>query len=283
MPAFSVGGVTFHYIDVGHGTPFVFQHGIGGDVRQPRGAFTPPPGVRLISFDARAHGQTIPLGDPAALTFDTFGDDLVALLDWLGIPDAIVGGISMGAAIALNVAVRYPRRVAALVMSRPAWVDGPMSDAALTIFDRVVQILRELGASDRDAALRRLELDDTYAGLARDFPDPAQSVRGQIVEPRAVEALARLERLPRDRPIEHLRDAAAIRVPTLVLAHDRDPIHPLQFGLDLARTIDGARLVRLTPKSVDRRVHAVEVQRALTAVLHAVRRSDGAASLGRAA
>src|SRR5437879_2117383 len=105
MPAFRVGGVTFRYVDVGAGVPFVFQHGIGGDTRQPIGLFSPPDGVRLLSLDARAHGATLPLGDPDYLTFDTFGDDVVALLDHLGLPSAIVGGISMGAGVALNVAV----------------------------------------------------------------------------------------------------------------------------------------------------------------------------------
>lgn len=273
MSAFRVGGVTFHYTDVGAGVPFLFQHGIGGDVRQPAGLFSPRPGVRLLSFDARAHGQTVPLGDAAALSFDTFGDDLVALLDHLGLSAAIVGGISMGAGIALNVAVRYPQRVAGLVLSRPAWLAGPMPGESVALFDRIARLLREVGAGDRSGALRRLELDATFSALAKRFPDTAASLRGQITEPRAVDAVARLERLPRDRPVAALRDAAAIRVPALVLAHDQDPIHPLAFGVALARTVPGARLVRLTPKAVDRSRHAAEVQHALAGFLEPYRRA----------
>ena len=78
----------------------------GGDVRQPTGLFNPPEGVRLLSLDARAHGRTRPMCDPSTLRFDTLGDDFVAFLDYLEITRAVVGGISMGAAIALNVAVR---------------------------------------------------------------------------------------------------------------------------------------------------------------------------------
>jgi pimeloyl-ACP methyl ester carboxylesterase len=280
MPAFRVGAVTFHYIDVGSGMPFVFQHGIGGDVRQPVGLFTPPAGVRLLSFDARAHGQT-PVGDPAALSFDRFSDDLVALLDHLRLPRAIVGGISMGAAIALNVAVRYPERIAGLVLSRPAWLDSSMPDQVLALFERIVRLLRESDPGDRLAALNRLEVDVAYSELADRFPDTAQSLRGQITEPRAFDAVVRLQRLPRDRPIAHLRDAAAIRVPTLVLAHHQDPVHPFHFGVALARTIRGARLVRLTPKSVDRERHATEIQQALTEFLEPFRQS--AVPLGRVA
>jgi hypothetical protein len=55
----------------------------------------------------------------------------------------------------------------------------------------------------------------------------------------------------------------AIRVPTLVLAHRQDPIHRFAFGEVLAGAIPGARLVELTPKSIARERHAVEVQGSL--------------------
>ena len=74
-------------MDIGdpHGRPFVFQHGMGGDVTQPAGLFTPPPGVRLVALDCRGHGRTRPTGDPAKLCFDVMADDVVALLDHLRI------------------------------------------------------------------------------------------------------------------------------------------------------------------------------------------------------
>jgi hypothetical protein len=54
--------------------------------------------------------------------------------------------------------------------------------------------------------------------------------------------------------------AAAIWVPTLVLAHRQDPIHRFAFGARLAAAIPGAKLVVLTPKSLARERHAAEVQ-----------------------
>jgi hypothetical protein len=83
--------------------------------------------------------------------------------------------------------------------------------------------------------------------------------------------VARLERLPRDRPIADLRDAAAIDMPTLVLAHHRDPIHCFEFGAALAHTIPGARLEELTPKSINRERHAAEVQHVLAAFVEPFR------------
>jgi pimeloyl-ACP methyl ester carboxylesterase len=272
MANFERDGIVFHYLDLGQGTPFVFQHGIGGDVGQPAGVYRPPKGIRLLCFDARAHGQTQPLGDPSALTFDVFGDDVVALLDHLGVRQAVIGGISMGAGVALNVAVRYPELVVGLVLSRPAWLDGPMPLENVARYAAIARLLRTVGAAgDRDEALRRalakFEASDDYRNLLASSPDTAQSLRGQLTNERAVAAVARLERLPADRPLPDLRAAEAIRVPALVLAHRQDPIHRFAFGARLARVIPGARLVELTPKSIAREQHAAEVQRCLDAFL----------------
>jgi pimeloyl-ACP methyl ester carboxylesterase len=272
MASFQRDGINFRYLDVGQGTPFVFQHGIGGDVRQPAGLYRPPKGIRLLCLDARAHGQTQPLGDPSALTFDIFGDDLVALLDHLGVERAVIGGISMGAGVALNVAVRYPERVAGLVLSRPAWLDGPMPPENVARYAGIARLLRAVGAaSDRGLALllalAEFEASGDYRNLLASSPDTAQSLRGQLTNERAIAAVARLERLPADRPLADLRAAEAIRVPTLVLAHRQDPIHRFAFGQVLEGAIPGARLVELTPKSIARERHAAEVQGWLDAFL----------------
>jgi pimeloyl-ACP methyl ester carboxylesterase len=272
MACFEHDGIAFHYRDLGRGVPFVFQHGLGGDMRQPGGLYAPPPGVRLLCLDARGHGQTQPLGDPAALTFDIFGDDFVAWLDHLGVGRAVLGGISMGAGVALNVAVRYPGRVAGLVLSRPAWLDGPMPPGNVARYAAIARLLRAVAAAaDPDQALARavaeFETSDDYQDLLASSPDTAQSLRGQLTSERAVAAVARLERLPADRPLADWRAAAAIRVPTLVLAHRQDPIHRFAFGKSLAGAIPGARLVELTPKSIARERHAAEVQGCLDAFL----------------
>jgi pimeloyl-ACP methyl ester carboxylesterase len=278
MAGFQRDGIVFHYLDVGQGTPFVFQHGLGGDVRQLAGLFVPPQGVRLLSFDARAHGLTQPLGDPSRLTFDVFGDDLIALLDHLGLRRAIVGGISMGAGVALNVAVRYPERVAGLVLSRPAWLDGPMPPENVARYAAIARLLRAVSAAgNRDHALRcaltEFEAQGDYRDLLASSPDTAQSLRGQLTNERAVAALARLERLPADRPLADPRAAEAIRGPALVLAHRQDPVHRFGFGERLARAIPGAMLVKLTPKSISRERHAAEVQGCLEAFLSRVEAS----------
>src|SRR5687768_12609200 len=107
---FERDGIRFHFRSTGEGVPFVYQHGLGADVDQPFNLFTPPEGVRLLGFDCRMHGATAPPGDANDISLATFADDMLALLDFLEIEQAIVGGISMGAAVALNFALRFPAR-----------------------------------------------------------------------------------------------------------------------------------------------------------------------------
>jgi pimeloyl-ACP methyl ester carboxylesterase len=146
----------------------------------------------------------------------------------------------------------------------------------------IARLLRAVAAAgDRDQALRRalaeFEASDDYRSLLASSPDTAQSLRGQLTNERGVAAVARLERLPVDRPLADLGAAAAIRVPARVLAHRQDPIHRFAFGARLAAAIPGARLVVLTPKSIARGHHAAEVQRCLEGFL-GLFRSPGAAT-----
>src|SRR5580698_6561667 len=92
-------GIDFHYETEGFGVPFFFEHGLGADVTQPFALFRPPGGVRLVGFDCRAHGRTSPVGLPEKISLAAFADDLLALMDHLHIDKAVVGGISMGAAV----------------------------------------------------------------------------------------------------------------------------------------------------------------------------------------
>jgi pimeloyl-ACP methyl ester carboxylesterase len=61
----------------------------------------------VISLNARGHAPSSDI-DPAAATFDTFADDVIALADQLELARFVVGGISLGAGTALNLAIRYP-------------------------------------------------------------------------------------------------------------------------------------------------------------------------------
>ena len=106
MSFYQSNHIRLHYVvrNAERGSPnsMVFQHGIGGDLRQP-GRFLvsertgiPVGALDILHADFRGHGQS-EFGRAEDLSIATLGLDLAALLDHLELEDAIVGGISLGA------------------------------------------------------------------------------------------------------------------------------------------------------------------------------------------
>jgi pimeloyl-ACP methyl ester carboxylesterase len=149
MPSVDRDGVRFHYRTAGDedGFPVFLAHGLGGDVAQPFRLFAPPPGIHLLSFDCRGHGDTRPLGDPEKLRFTPFADNVVAVMDHLAIERAVIGGVSMGVGVALNATLRYPACVRALILVRPAWLDGPMPEPTRRIYATIAELIRRHGGT----------------------------------------------------------------------------------------------------------------------------------------
>jgi len=259
MPAFNHDGIDFHYEDAGAGLPIIFQHGLGGDVTQPFGLFKPPAGARLLAFDARAHGRTQPAGDVEKLHFATFAEDLRALMDHLQIARAVIGGVSMGAGIALNFTLRFPQRTLGLVLSRPAWLDAP-HPWNVQMFTLISGLIREHGAKKGHEMFKQT---GEYRDTLRQWPDAANALALQFDNPQAEAGAIRLERIIKDAPCRDRRAWASIRVPTLVLANRLDPVHPYEFGEEYARLIPGAEFREIISKSVSVEQHGTDVQREL--------------------
>ena len=259
MPFFDHDGIHFHYRESGSGMPFVFQHGLGADVNQTFELFTPPPAIRMITFDCRAHGETRPLGTEDGISIEQFTSDLVALLDHLQIRTAVVGGISMGAAIALRLALDHPHRVLGLVLSRPAWLDESRVDN-MKVFSTLAEYIRKYGAWQ---GAQRYQETEAFQHVKRVSPDNANSLLSQFTHPRAEETVAKLERIPHYVPKHRREDWRRIKVPTLVIVNRQDEIHPFEFGDSLGREIPNARVVEVAPKSVSKERHMLEVQQAL--------------------
>ena len=256
MPFFTHDGIIFHYLEKGNGTPFFFQHGLTGDAEGVCALIGTVQGCRLISFDCRAHGKTTPVGDTKKIGFNAFADDLVSLMDHLGIAKAIIGGTSMGAGVALNCALRHSGRVAALILLRPAWLDAPNAEN-VRVFSMIADLLKKHGTTSGLEVFRKTSI---YASIVEVSQDSANSLLSQFGNPRALEAIARLERIPSDAPNWDRREWLSIRVPTLVLANRQDPIHPFEFGETLAKQIRGAVFKEVTPKSINLQKYTLELR-----------------------
>ena len=261
MPFYQSGDLRLHYVARNHSPhprpTLVFQHGIGGDVWQP-GRFLAPErmgisadALRIVHADFRAHGES-DAGDVEQLSIESLARDLGALLDHLDVRRAIVGGISMGAAAFLRLAVDRPGSCDALILSRPAWADEAMSAVAR----HALALLADLLAADdwKSSALPALEASEVLEAVESICPDAAKSLRGHVQgvlarpDTRAA-AVARLRHLPESRGLNDLRDLATVRCPTLILAAQDDPIHPFECARRLALALPNSRLVEIAPKS----------------------------------
>jgi pimeloyl-ACP methyl ester carboxylesterase len=225
----------------------IFQHGLGGSESQVAEVFPEMPGVRRLTLECRGQGGSGP-GDSAQFSIANFADDVVAFAESRGVERFVIGGISMGAAIALRIAVRHPERVSALILGRPAWA----WDAAppnMRVYAEVADFLRCLDAA---RALAEFELSATALELARDAPDNLASLRNFFaVKDRAMLA-ALLDAIAVDGPGIGDAEVRAIAVPTLVIGHGIDAVHPLGLAQMLAARITDSRLVEIVPKATDK-------------------------------
>ena len=117
--------------------------------------FSRTEGIRLITLECRGHGQTVARRrSTGILSFSDFADDVAALMEQLEIRSFAAGGISMGAGIAMNLAIRYPGRISGLVLIRPAWLEKPNPDN-LKHFAVISRYLRDFGAEQGLKEFRR--------------------------------------------------------------------------------------------------------------------------------
>jgi pimeloyl-ACP methyl ester carboxylesterase len=258
MAYFHHDGIDFHFRDEGQGVPFVFMHGLGGNVEQPSTLYEPIPGVRFITLDFRGHGETRRFGRPENFRFSVFAQDLLALMNDLNIDQAVVGGISMGAGVALHFALHYPDKVNGLILSRVAWEDKPMPENNRRVYEEIARHIRQYGPRTGKTMFLNT---DVYKNMEGPFPDTAQSLLRQFEYEYAAETWPKYLYIPRDAPNFDRSEWEKITVPTLVLANRKDPIHPFEFGQFLAKRIPNALLKEVTSKSVDPIRHMQECKR----------------------
>ena len=210
-------------------------------------------GYRVITVDMLGHGASDMPHEMTAYSMPQFGRDVVALLDHLQLAQAVIGGTSLGANVALEVAVAAPERVRALVLEMPVLENAlPAAAAAfvplalaLRISQRTMRVV--------SALMRKIPRTHFLIDVMIDFVrrDPAAS-------------LAVLDGLIFGRVAPDIEARRALAHPTLVIGHPSDPIHPFSDADRIARELPQARLVtassiaewRLRPERLDRELCA---------------------------
>ena len=227
------------YDDDGTGTPVVLLHGLTATRRYVvmGSKALERSGHRVVAYDARGHGASPPADD--GYGYDRLADDLVALLDTLGIERAVLAGASMGGHTALRVALQAPERVAALVLITPAY-DPDAFPSGLERWDALSAGLRSGGVDGFLEAYGEPPVPESFRATVKTV------LRQRLERHEHPEAVAdALREVPRSRPFEGWADLRGLAVPTTVVADrdEPDPEHPLAVGERYAAEIPGAGLV----------------------------------------
>lgn len=237
MSSVSVNATDLYFEESGHGTVILWLQGLGAD----HTAWTPQvarfaAGYRCLVPDNRGVGRTPP-GLPAFDVRQMAEDAATLLAARAGAEPAHVIGLSMGASIAQELALRAPERVRSLVL-----VAGVA---------RVEPRLRELLLAWREIYPR------VPAGTFQRLANTSLFSWRFFERPRAAEraiAFAKRASPPPEWFVAQIdaalgHDAAdrlgALRLPTLVIAGSEDSIAPVRLGRDLAERIPDARFIEI--------------------------------------
>jgi 3-oxoadipate enol-lactonase len=232
MPTLDVNGIGLYYEVSGQGEPLVFLHGLGScsqDWEFQVAEFSKE--YRVITMDLRGHGQSARPRGPYSI--EMLASDAAGLLGALGVGAAHVVGLSLGGAVAFQLAVSFPSLVKSLIIVN----SGP--DA------RIRTVRQRLMVATRLAMVRLLGLRRVGAALSKKLlpgPDLAgvrATFRERFVRNDRDSYLAALRALLGWSVISHIGD---ITCPTLVIAADND-YTPVAIKEAYVAKIPGAKLV----------------------------------------
>lgn len=257
MGYFEHQGIRFYYRTTGKGIPFILLHGMGGDSKQSARLFRPPEGIQMVYMDQRGNGYT-EAGPTKELRFDVMAEDVDALADYLKLGRFILGGVSMGAAVAVRYAVERKDRVIGLVLIRPAWTHFPMDVEVRELYHRIAELVET--ADSPEAAAGIYMKWEKYRLLKKKAPEVARSLLKHFSEYKIVDNREKFRVLPEQSPFHNPGQLKLIGCKTLVIATAKDPIHSLQYGQYYRDYISDAEFVEITPKSEGIRRHYQRVQ-----------------------
>jgi pimeloyl-ACP methyl ester carboxylesterase len=214
----------------------VYLHGLLLDAELNRGIAQAlaEQGYRVALLDLLGHGRSDKPTHASTYRIDSYADQVIALLDHLGAEKAVLGGISLGANVSLFAAAHYPERVQALVLEMPV-LERAVPAAAMMFVPMVL------------AAHYGRRVLNVTSGLVSRVPrtrfGPLNSVLNALsLPPDATSAVLHGVLVGPVAPTQEQR--RAIAVPTLVLAHRNDLIHPFDDAVGLVARMPNAALVR---------------------------------------
>ena len=237
------GGFAIRGEEVGEGPPVLLLHGITATRRYVvHGSLAlARAGYRLITYDARGHGESDPAPPGEGYAYEELARDLDAVLRARTDSPAVIGGHSLGCHTAATWALEHPDAPAGLVFIGPVSLGLPAPEEVLAYWD---------GLADGLESNRLEGFMDSYAGGLEVAPEWRERVlaitRERIGRHRRPEAFAdALRQVARSRPFDGLSELGALDVPALVVAShdDVDPGHPFAVAEAWSDALPEARLV----------------------------------------
>ena len=225
MPSFDSARVPIHYEERGAGSPVVLVHGFAASIR---GNWEMPGWInflakdyRVVALDCRGHGQSGKPHDPEAYGAEKMADDVIRMLDHLGIERSLLMGYSMGGAISLTLSVNHPKRFRAVVLGGVGTGLG-----GVTTPGRTESIIKALLAADKSTITEP---------IPRQFREFAEANRNDL------EALAAC--MGRPRPEANLDALKTIKIPVMIVIGTKDDL--VGSADQLAAAIPGCKLVKI--------------------------------------
>ncbi len=192
-------------------------------------------GQRVVTLDLLGHGDSDRPGEKWRYSMPAFGSQVIALLDHLGEPEAVVLGTSLGANVALEAAVAAPERVRGMVIEMPV-LDHALIGCAIAFTPIMIALtagepgMRLLARAARTVPRGMLPWQvDILLDWIRQDPEPSAAVFQGLFFGRTAP------------PREERRE---IETPTLVIGHQYDIIHPFSDAGMLAEELPSGRLLQ---------------------------------------
>lgn len=215
---------------------FVFMHGILLDAAMHRSIATrlARMGHRVVLFELLGHGRSDKPTHAYDYRLEFHAEHTLALIDHLGVDQIVLGGTSLGANVALQVAVTEPERLRGLVVEMPVLERGTVVGAIQ--FSPLLVALRYGWPFLRPAARAMSRIPRTGVHMLDSVLNLVSS------DPRALAAVLHGTFVGPGCPPARAREQ--IDIPSLVIGHSGDLLHPLDDASALASELPNARLVK---------------------------------------
>jgi 3-oxoadipate enol-lactonase len=232
-----LGGRRLRYIEAGSGWPMVLLHAfpLNADLWRPQ-LERVPRGWRFLAPDLRGFGRGIL--PSSRISIADMADDISDFLDVLEIENAVIGGLSLGGYVLMQLYRTAPERFIAMVLANTK----ATADTAegRTARDQMAGLVRREGLNPvADQMLPKL-LGITSL-RARPYLEPL--VR-RLIETNTAEGIEAVIHAIKDRP-DSMATLARSAVPALVITSEEDAIIPISESEAMQRTIPRALLAVL--------------------------------------